>query len=92
MHHVQFLEEVLRTLKFLQVQELSLENTEKVLDDGVIEAVPLVGYTLGDVSIRQCFLVFCYQVTLSLIRVKEEFVARSQMLRSLIEHGDGTYS
>ena len=68
----QFSLEVLHGLEFLQIEQLTFEQTEEILHHCIVQTVTLSAHTLPDTLVFQHLLILCVLVVPSLVRMKNQ--------------------
>ena len=64
--------EMLDRMKFLQIEKLRFQQTEKVLGTGIVKTIPFSGHALFDAFLFQHFLIVLVLILPSLIGMKNQ--------------------
>ena len=83
----QFLLEVLHGLEFLQIEQLTFEQTEEILHHGIVQTVTLSAHTLPDTLVFQHLLILSVLVVPSLVRMKNQPCPIWNCLKGFGKHG-----
>lgn len=82
----QFLLEVLHRLKFLKIEQFTLEQAEEVFNHGIIQTVALSAHTLNDAVVGELLLVIPVLVLPALIGVQNRSCPWGQPASSAVDH------
>ena len=76
----------LKAIKFLQIEQFTLEQTEKVFHDGIVQTVPFSAHALSDAFFLKHPLILLVLILPALVRMKNQTCIIRNLFKRLVQH------
>ena len=73
--------------KFLQIQQLALEQPKEIFYHGIVQTVSLAAHALPDALLPQHPLILLMLILPALVRMENEVRAIRDLFKCLVQHG-----